>query len=66
MVRSLGGRLYLAPIDETKVHKILDIGTGTGTCMFVLSTSGSGCVKTYKVLLVVAIEMGDSLPGAQV
>lgn len=31
MVRMMGGRLWLAPIDEDKVQNALDIGTGTGT-----------------------------------
>lgn len=26
------GWLYLAPIDKDKIHRILDIGTGTGIC----------------------------------
>ncbi|SPO01561.1 related to methyltransferase [Cephalotrichum gorgonifer] len=27
----LGGKLFLAPLDTDKVHKVLDVGTGTGT-----------------------------------
>ncbi|KAF9872946.1 UMTA methyltransferase [Colletotrichum karsti] len=30
MVRSIGSRLYLAPLKKDEVHRILDIGTGTG------------------------------------
>ncbi|TIC96086.1 Secondary metabolism regulator LAE1 [Colletotrichum higginsianum] len=30
LVKTIGGRLFLAPIDETKTHRILDVGTGTG------------------------------------
>lgn len=28
----LGDKLYVAPIVEENVHKVLDIGTGTGIC----------------------------------
>ncbi|GKT52086.1 putative methyltransferase tdiE [Colletotrichum spaethianum] len=30
MVKVIGNELYLAPLDEAKMHRILDIGTGTG------------------------------------
>ncbi|GKT53614.1 methyltransferase domain-containing protein [Colletotrichum tofieldiae] len=30
MVRTIGNRLFLAPIEEEKTHRILDVGTGTG------------------------------------
>ncbi|KAK1719499.1 S-adenosyl-L-methionine-dependent methyltransferase [Colletotrichum acutatum] len=30
MVKTIGNKLFLAPIDEAKTHRILDIGTGTG------------------------------------
>ncbi|KAK6209742.1 UMTA methyltransferase [Colletotrichum tabaci] len=30
MVRALGNRLFLAPLEKHSVHEILDIGTGTG------------------------------------
>lgn len=32
MVRSMKGKIYLAPINEDKVQNILDVGTGTGSC----------------------------------
>lgn len=35
MLRTMKGKLYLAPIDEDKVQNILDIGTGTGTCRWI-------------------------------
>ncbi|GJC87625.1 hypothetical protein ColLi_10463 [Colletotrichum liriopes] len=28
-VKTVGGRLFLAPLDEAKTHRILDVGTGT-------------------------------------
>lgn len=31
-VKAVGNKLFLAPLEEEKVHKILDIGTGTGIC----------------------------------
>ena len=34
MVRSLQGRLYLAPIEEDKIQNVLDIGSGTGSRTF--------------------------------
>ncbi|KAK1765975.1 S-adenosyl-L-methionine-dependent methyltransferase [Phialemonium atrogriseum] len=30
MTKGIGGKLYLAPIEAEKLHRILDIGTGTG------------------------------------
>ncbi|KAF5524263.1 Secondary metabolism regulator LAE1 [Colletotrichum aenigma] len=30
VVRAIGDRLYLAPLEKEKIHKILDVGTGTG------------------------------------
>lgn len=32
MLKLLDNRLYQAPLDKDKIHKILDIGTGTGIC----------------------------------
>lgn len=32
MVRAIGSKLWLAPLAKEKVHRILDIGTGTGIC----------------------------------
>ncbi|OHE98492.1 UMTA methyltransferase [Colletotrichum orchidophilum] len=29
MVKAIGSKLYLAPLEEPKVHRIFDIGTGT-------------------------------------
>lgn len=35
MVKGLSDKLYLAPIEGDKMQRILDIGTGTGICMFI-------------------------------
>ncbi|RYP65629.1 hypothetical protein DL769_006260 [Monosporascus sp. CRB-8-3] len=32
MFKGIGEKLYLAPIEGEKLHRILDIGTGTGIC----------------------------------
>jgi tRNA1(Val) A37 N6-methylase TrmN6 len=32
MIKGLDGKLFLAPIDPAKTHRVLDIGTGTGIC----------------------------------
>jgi len=32
MLSVFDGRHYLAPIEEDKLHRMLDIGTGTGIC----------------------------------
>jgi len=32
MAKGIGEKLYLAPIEGDKLHRILDIGTGTGIC----------------------------------
>ena len=34
VARMLGGRFWLAPIDEDKIQNVLDIGTGTGIRTF--------------------------------
>ncbi len=32
MTKGTGDKLYLAPVEKEKVHRILDVGTGTGIC----------------------------------
>ena len=44
MVRSMKGRIYLAPIDQDKVRHILDVGTGTGSCKWRMRTVATICV----------------------
>ena len=32
MVKGIGNRLFLAPLDRKNIGSVLDIGTGTGIC----------------------------------
>lgn len=32
MTKTIGKKLFLAPVPQEKTHRILDIGTGTGIC----------------------------------
>lgn len=32
MTKGIGDKLFLCPIDTEKMHRVLDIGTGTGIC----------------------------------
>ncbi len=32
MMKGTGDKLYYAPIDEQKIQRVLDVGTGTGIC----------------------------------
>ena len=32
MLRTIEGKIYLAPLDDETAQNILDIGTGTGAC----------------------------------
>jgi methylase of polypeptide subunit release factors len=34
VTKTIGDVLYKAPIDETQPLRILDVGTGTGICMW--------------------------------
>ena len=42
MVKTVGEQQFLAPIDEDKVHRVLDVGTGTGICGFSFSWEARG------------------------
>ena len=42
--KALGNKLYLAPLEEEKLHRALDLGTGTGICkpqIFIVSSPRS-------------------------
>jgi len=34
LVAVVGFQLFLAPVDAKRIHRALDLGTGTGICMF--------------------------------
>jgi methylase of polypeptide subunit release factors len=61
MIKGSDDKLYHAPIEKGKVHRILDIGTGTGVCMCVIQQF----LEHYS-FVAGAIEMGDLFPGAEV
>ena len=44
MTMGIGDKLFLAPIDTDKMHRVLDIGTGTGICT---SFRSAGCMINY-------------------
>ncbi|KAF6808586.1 UMTA methyltransferase [Colletotrichum sojae] len=54
IVKAIGSRLYLAPLEKSKVQRIMDIGTGTGICLRLLMQPSG------------AVEMGDIFPNAEV
>lgn len=49
IVRLMGNRLFLAPLERPKVHRILDIGSGTGKCKIQLPQLSCymNCVDQY-------------------
>lgn len=74
IVKAIGDRLYLAPLDAEKVQRALDIGTGTGVCTCgIISQFHRGRVASSpnkrqggsNAGLTGAIEVGDMLPRAE-
>ncbi|KAF6802823.1 umta methyltransferase family protein, partial [Colletotrichum musicola] len=57
-VRAIGNRLFLAPIEKEKVHKILDVGTGTGISWFTDATRAPPNVK-FEIDYVESPWLGD-------
>lgn len=43
LVKAIGSRLYLAPLEKDKVQRIMDIGTGTGICLSSCPRSADFC-----------------------
>ena len=41
-IKALGQKLFLAPLEEAKVHRALDLGTGTGICETLSRVKSSG------------------------
>ncbi|KAF5528338.1 Secondary metabolism regulator LAE1 [Colletotrichum aenigma] len=60
--KTLDEELYLAPLQKEKVHRILDIGTGTGICEVSFAQVWSRANGSYTG----AIEMGDEFDHAEV
>lgn len=62
-VKTIGNRLFLAPVEEDKIQRILDVGTGTGICMVHQQLSNNHrCLLTS----LGAIEVADLFPNAEV
>lgn len=62
MVKCLGGRLFLSPLEEHKLAKVIDLGTGTGICKWRI-----GCLHYLDTNSNPgAIEFGDMFPNAEV
>ncbi|KAJ0365110.1 hypothetical protein COL154_004604 [Colletotrichum chrysophilum] len=60
--KTLDEELYLAPLQKEKVHRILDIGTGTGICEVSFAEVWMRANGSYTG----AIEMGDEFDHAEV
>lgn len=60
MTKGIGDKLFLAPIDTDKMHRVLDIGTGTGICT--ASASNCGYLLTH---VAGSMAMGDAYPNAE-
>jgi hypothetical protein len=62
MIKAMGNKSYLAPIDPSHVHRILDIGTGTGICKQIDALAGN-CTADNRPG---AMSIGDEMPNATV
>ncbi|KAJ0348794.1 hypothetical protein KNSL1_005199 [Colletotrichum chrysophilum] len=55
IVRLMGNRLFLAPLERPKVHRILDIGSGTGKCSqkfdFIICRYMAAAIKDWPKLV---------------
>ena len=66
MVKTVGEQQFLAPIDEDKVHRVLDVGTGTGICGFSSCGRLGGFWDGLLTRVSGAMEFGDMYPGMEV
>ena len=37
MIKAIGDKSFLAPVDMTKINRVLDLGTGTGICGYLFA-----------------------------
>jgi hypothetical protein len=61
MTKAIGDKLFLAPIDTDKMHRVLDIGTGTGICT--TPPSRLTLLKTDRLGVPGSMAMGDEYPN---
>lgn len=64
VTKTIGNKLFLAPIPTERIHRVLDIGTGTGICMQLALNYYEH--RSPLITHVGAIEAADIFPNAEV